>query len=140
MIIAFLLSMQNSLEALSLDSNTKFSIEISLGTTLNHYFFLKRIRILKFLAEELNKLYRNSANGMLTLQRLFFFLLAIVIHPRIRLSAFGDGAGTRCGSGFWYWILDHCRHRRRRWTGPRLKWKQMKLDVMRSCGEGEPVL
>jgi len=83
-----------------LDSNTKFSIEISLGTTLNHYFFLKRIRILKFLAEELNKLYRNSANGMLTLQRLFFFLLAIVIHPRIRLSAFGDGAGTRCGSGF----------------------------------------
>lgn len=54
---------------------------------------------------------------------------------RIRLGAFGGGAGTRCSSGFWYWILD-----RRRRTGPRLKWKQMKLDVMRSCGEGEPVL
>lgn len=62
-------------------------------------------------------------------------LLSPRVERRIRLDAFGGGAGTRCSSGFWYWILD-----RRRRTGPRLKWKQMKLDVMRSCGEGEPVL
>lgn len=34
-------------------------------------------------------------------------------------------------SGTGFWSAD---------GGPRLKWKQMKLDVMRSCGEGEPVL
>ena len=35
------------------------------------------------------------------------------------------------GIGFWSAAVGR---------GPRLKWKQMKLDVMRSCGEGEPVL
>lgn len=89
--------------------------------------------------EELCKLYRNSVNGVLTAE----VILLSLSHHRPENPA--RCIRRRCWDSlrFWFLVLDSeppPPPPPLPLDGPRLKWKQMKLDVMRSCGEGEPVL